>query len=59
VLEKEESELVPPTLDAREVVMAVVLFAPMSTGALDDGLVRFTARDSSRRDDPIIEVDSE
>ena len=58
VLEKEESAPVPPTLDACEVVMAVVVFAPTSTGAPDDGLVRFTARDSSK-DDPIIDVSSD
>jgi hypothetical protein len=58
VLEKEESDPVPPILDARDVVMAVVLFAPTSTGAPDDGLVRFAARDSSKKDDPIIDVPS-
>ncbi len=59
VLEKEESDPVPPDLDASKVVMAVVLFAPMSSGAANDGLVRFTARDSSKEDDPIIDVDSD
>jgi hypothetical protein len=59
VLEKDESEPVPRTLGAGEIVMAVVLFAPMSTGAPDDGLVRFTARDSSKKDDPIVDVHSD
>jgi hypothetical protein len=59
VLEKEENEPVPPTLDANEIVMALVLFAPTSTGAPDDGLVRFTARDSNKKDDPIIDVSSD
>jgi Z1 domain len=59
MLEKEESDPVPPTIGSDEVVMAVVIFAPTSTGSPDDGLVRFAARDSSKKDDPIIDVGSD
>jgi hypothetical protein len=56
VVETPEDKDVPKRLVPSEVVMALVLVSPTSTGSPDKALVRFVVRDKSREDEPIVEA---
>jgi hypothetical protein len=56
VIEIPEGEDVPEELQPSEVVVALVLVAPTSTGSPDRALVRFVVRDTTQADEPIVEA---
>jgi hypothetical protein len=55
VFELRDAESVPSVLEPEELVLALVFFAPLSTGSADGTRVRFVVRDSSNPDAAIVE----
>jgi hypothetical protein len=55
LVELEADDEVPDKLDPGEVIIALVLVAPESTGSADGTLVRFTVHNRKRSDDPIVD----
>lgn len=56
VVEAPEGTDLPEHLGPDEVVLALVFFAPLSTGSSDRTLVRFVVHDRSKSDEPIIDA---
>jgi hypothetical protein len=56
VVEYEKDDEIPSELAAGDVVLALVFVAPESTGSPDGELVRFVVRDSSKSDEPIVDM---
>jgi hypothetical protein len=56
IVEHESDDDVSADLGAADVVIALVFVAPMSTGSPDGTLVRFVVKDTSKKDEPIVDA---
>ena len=56
IVEYENDDDIPADIDAGDVVVALVFVAPESTGSPDGRLVQFVVKDTTKEDEPIVDV---
>jgi hypothetical protein len=56
VVEQPDGSDVVAEIRASDCILALVVVAPTTTGSPDRALVRFVVRDSSKADEPIVEL---